>query len=393
MNMEELASFSLQRVTAYDGLAIDAATWTDAHKYHQSVQQLHLRALHGWGIVSGLHVVPVDPPTRGVIVQAGVALDADGNLIRVPQPVRIALPQPASGVACVVLRFSETPIDPGNGTPPSRVNENFTLLVGEPPLRPTDIEVARIQMTGTAAPVTAAPNEWAPGPYQIDERFRRQLREVGVDTLTIGQLALAEETAPSKYHQGLANLARELRLTAPFLVRHMGEVRIEQAVGQCDLLYFSGAGAPRLSPREGAQLLAFLRGGGILFAEPSTQQEAERQESGRFVASFQRLLADLKHDLEPIGADHPLFSARHIFGAAPEGLGGSAPVLARDNVFLSANDYGGCWQGGLPGKPLGRETIRAAMEFGVNVAWFAATRAASAPVSVPAAPRVAEAVG
>jgi hypothetical protein len=385
MNIEELASFSLQRVTAYDGLAIDAATWTDAHAYHQAAQRLHLRALHGWGIIAGLQVSSVNPPSRGVIVQPGVALDSDGNLIRVPQPVRIALPQTASGTACVVLRFSETAVDPGNGTPSSRVNEHFSLVVSEPPLRPTDIEVARVQMTGPEAPVRAPANEWAPGNYQIDLRFRRNLRETPIDTLTIGRLVLADQAATATHHQGLIHLVRELRLSAPFLVQYLGDVRIEQAVGQCNLLYFSGAGAPKLSPREGAQLLAYLRGGGVLFAEPSTQQETELREGGRFVASFQRLLADIKNDVSPIGADHPLYTARHIFAAPPEGVAGSAPLLARDNVFLSPNDYGGCWQGGLPGKPLPRETIRGAMEFGVNLAWYAAARAAG--------PRVAEQVG
>jgi hypothetical protein len=392
MNIEELASFHLQRVTAYDGLAIDAATWTDAHNYHQAAQRLHLRALHGWGIVGGLQVLPVSPPTRGVIVQPGVALDSDGNLIRVPQPVRIALPLPSSGVACVVLRFAETQVDPGNGTPPSRVNEHFNLVVSEPPLRSTDIEVARVQMTGTEAPVNAAPNEWAPGNYEIDPRFRRQLRETPIDTLTIGRLVLAEQNGSGVHHQGLANLVRELRLSAPFLVQFLGDVRIEQAVGQCNLLYFSGAGAPRLSPREGAQLLAYLRGGGVLFAEPSSQQEAEQKEGGRFVASFQRLLSDLKHDVAPIGGDHPLYNARHLFAVAPDGAAGSAPVLARDNVFLSPNDYGGCWQGGGSGKPLARETIRGAMELGVNLAWYAATRAAASVAGVPA-PRTPEPVG
>jgi uncharacterized protein DUF4159 len=386
MNIEELASFSLQRVTAYDGLAIDAATWTDAHAYHQSAQRLHLRALHGWGIVAGLQVLPVNPPSRGVIVQPGVALDSDGNLIRVPQPVRIALPQPASGVACVVLRFSETPVDPGNGTPSSRVNEHFSLVVSEPPLRPGDIEVARVQMTGPEAPVRAPADEWAPGNYQIDQRFRRHLRETPIDTLTVGRLVLAEQAGSAAHHQGLINLVRELRLTVPFVVQYLGDVRMEQAVGQCNLLYFSGAGAPKLSPREGAQLLAYVRGGGVLFAEPSTQQETELGESGRFVASFQRLLADIKNDVSPIKSDHPLYTARHIFAAPPEGVAGRAPLLAHDDtVFLSPNDYGGCWQGGLPGKPLPRETIRSAVEFGVNLAWYTAARASG--------PRVAEQAG
>jgi hypothetical protein len=170
-------------------------------------------------------------------------------------------------------------------------------------------------------------------------------------------------------------------------------MRIEAAVGNCQLLYLNGAGSLRLTPREGAQLLAFLRGGGILFAEPSVQRETEQQENGRFVASFQRLLADLKHDLEPIGSEHPIFSARHIFALPPEGLGGGAPLLASGNVFLNPNDYGACWQGGHPGKPLAREVIRAAIEFGVNLAWYAADPSMRPAPALENVAKAAEPVG
>jgi len=91
MDVEQLASYPLQRVAAYEGLAVDAALWNDAHGYHHTAQRLHTRALHGWGIVAGLRVVADDPPARGVVVQAGVAIDRDGNTIRVPQPLRLAL--------------------------------------------------------------------------------------------------------------------------------------------------------------------------------------------------------------------------------------------------------------------------------------------------------------
>src|SRR5579871_1727594 len=128
MTIEDLSPFALQRITAHEGLAIDAATWTDAHAYHQTALRLHTRALHGWGIVSGLQVGPVDPPDRGVILQPGVAVDRDGNVIRVPQPVRLALPQGASGTVCCVVRFTEAPVQSGNGAPVSRVNEFFNLL-------------------------------------------------------------------------------------------------------------------------------------------------------------------------------------------------------------------------------------------------------------------------
>src|SRR5260370_16816066 len=114
MNIEDLASFSLQRVTAYEGLAIDAATWTAAHAYHQTAQRLHVRALHGWGIVTGLEVAPVDPPVRGVIVQPGLALDAEGNSIRVAQPVRLAVPQPSTDSPCALLPFPLPPLSACN---------------------------------------------------------------------------------------------------------------------------------------------------------------------------------------------------------------------------------------------------------------------------------------
>src|SRR5579875_1373550 len=66
MNGEELATFALQRVEVHDGLTIDAAVWSAAHGYHQDAQRLHNRALHGWGIVSGLQVVLVGEASRTV---------------------------------------------------------------------------------------------------------------------------------------------------------------------------------------------------------------------------------------------------------------------------------------------------------------------------------------
>ena len=390
MNAEDLATFALQRVTAYDGMPVDATLWTDAHDYHRLSQRLHARAFHGWGIVAGLQVLPTAPPSRSVVLQPGLAADREGNIIRVPQPVRLAVPQAANGTLCLVLRFVETPVENGPGVPTSRMTEFYHLVAAPPPLRPSDIEVARLEINGAGAVFAPAAEAWNPRPGEIDLRFRRELRPDIPDTLTIGQLALAEGTAPAAHRRGLLQVLRELRATAPFVVQYLGDLRPEQAVGACDLLYVTGAGSVRATPKEGAQLLAFLRGGGMLFAEPCVALETERQENGRFVATFQRLLGDLKQDVAALGADDPVLRSRYVFGAIPEGAGGHAPLLGRGSIVLNPNDYGCCWQGHAGDKPLPREQIRSSTEFGVNLAWHAADAAVRARSSRETQPQPAE---
>jgi len=126
-----------------------------------------------------------------------------------------------------------------------------------------------------------------------------------------------------------------------------------------------------MTPKDGAQLAAYLKGGGVVFAEPCIEEETKRQEVGRFASTLTRVMADLKQELTPISSEHAVFAARHVFGLAPEGVGGQAALIGRENVILNPNDYGCCWQGGMTQKPLSREVIRSATEFGENIAWFA----------------------
>lgn len=391
MNGEELAAFALQRVEAHDGLTIDAAVWTAAHGYHQDAQRLHNRALHGWGVVSGLEVVLAGEQGRTVVVQPGIAIDRAGNVIRVAQPAMLEVPREQAGTVCFALRFAEAPRSE-NGA--ARVIDAYRLAAYAPPLSPTDLEVARVDAGDDGAAFRPARDDWRPTTNELDRRFRRELCAAPLETLTIGCLALDGGGPPEPHRLGVMNLVRELRATAPFTVAFLGDVRAEDAAGQCDLLYLCGAGEPAFTPHDAALLLGFLRRGGILFAEPCAEMEAQRQESGRFAAAFQQMMADLKFELDEADYNHPLFHARHVFGALPDGLNGHAPILSKGHVILNANDYGCCWRGGPPAGPLPRETIRAAMEFGVNAAWYAADQvsrrgqepaAGVAPVAVPSA--------
>lgn len=371
MNANEISSFVPIRVVVHEGMAIDAAAWTDAHEYHHVMQRLQARALRGYGIIAGLEVTPTDPPGRSVIVEPGLALDRDGHFILVPRPVRLELTGTTNGTASVALRFVETPAGAADSAPPTRMAGSFQLMVGAPPLPPTDVELARLLDAGTRGVFTRASDLYAPGPGEIDTLCRRQLRPGVAETLTIGQLALADASSNAIHRAGLMHVIAELQASAPFVTQFIGDVRADQPSPSCDLLYVGGL---PLGPKEGAFLGAFMRAGGFVYAEPCAVREAAAHEDGRFIATFKQLMTGLKHNLEDVAMGHALLRARHVFGAAPEGISGHAPILCRDNIVVNPNDYGCCWQGGTAGKPLARESIRSATELGVNVAWYAAAR-------------------
>jgi hypothetical protein len=364
--------YELERVVAHEGLAIDAPTWTAAHAYHNTVQRLHNRAAHGWGIVTGLEVAPTEPPSRAVLVAPGVAIDRDGATICVPHALRVEVRHTQPGVLCLVLRFAQRPGPAEDGNPASRVGDFFEILEVRPPLAPGDIELARLEVGSERTLFREPRNRISPRLGEVDLRYRREVSPRPVEALTIGRLAAVDAAAAEVHHRALSNLARELQASAPFVVQLVENVRAEEAVGLCDLLYVGGAGELRLTPREGALLLGFVRSGGVVFAEPCAEMETARQENGRFVASFRRLLADLKVDLAALETTHPLFTARHVFGRPPEGAGGHAPLLGNGTIIVSANDYGCYWEGGSREHPVAREPIRGAIEFGANLVWWTA---------------------
>jgi hypothetical protein len=181
------------------------------------------------------------------------------------------------------------------------------------------------------------------------------------------------------------NLVRTLQATAPFMVRPIGNLRPEGLAGACNLLYLCGAGKASLTAQDIQHLQAFVQSGGTLFIEPCADEESRRQENGRFIATMQRLLAAMIGSVQPVEWGHPLLTVRNIFGAIPEGIGGSAPVLTSGRVILNPNDYGCCWGARDAKGPLDRGVIRDALEFGVNVAWTAALPSAYAGADVVSA--------
>jgi hypothetical protein len=85
------------RSNYYTGKLLTERELTAEQRYHINHRRLHDVALHGWGAVCGLKVVPAADPhcrSRYLVVEPGVAVDGAGREIRVRAAVQIALPQP-----------------------------------------------------------------------------------------------------------------------------------------------------------------------------------------------------------------------------------------------------------------------------------------------------------
>src|SRR4051794_30185331 len=103
----------LRRVNYFTGQLLTAADLQRDQEYFRHRLRRHNRALHGWGVVSGLdvHTVHDNDGMVTVTVAPGYALGPDGDEIVVAEQVSLALP--AAGTHWVVAaRYEERLIEP-----------------------------------------------------------------------------------------------------------------------------------------------------------------------------------------------------------------------------------------------------------------------------------------
>ncbi|MCU1656713.1 MAG: hypothetical protein JWO57_1369 [Pseudonocardiales bacterium] len=81
------------RVNYFDGQLLSADDFRTEQHYHRSMRYLHNRMLHGSGIVDGLDV---EDAGGAVLVRPGVAIDALGRELVLPESVHIDLPPEAA---------------------------------------------------------------------------------------------------------------------------------------------------------------------------------------------------------------------------------------------------------------------------------------------------------
>ncbi|MCA6604145.1 MAG: hypothetical protein IM533_06595, partial [Pseudanabaena sp. M007S1SP1A06QC] len=144
---------SFERLQVSDGLMINSERWRLAHEYHHQRQNVQYQSLFLPGIICGLGVVPIEAPAdlpakfrdgRWIQIQAGIAIDLNGNFIVVPTPLdfRISTSAFDQEIATVYLVLSY--VDPSKlkrSNANEVIVETFRVNEKSNSLADTDIEV------------------------------------------------------------------------------------------------------------------------------------------------------------------------------------------------------------------------------------------------------------
>ncbi|HMA34791.1 MAG TPA: DUF4159 domain-containing protein [Chloroflexia bacterium] len=361
----------LKRVDPFLGLMIDADTWRDSHDYHRQAEYAHALALHGWGIVSGLEVEPADPPDRSVWIRPGVALDPEGRLIIVAQPFRYQINTQEAGPVYLVLMFREIPTQPAISIEdgkerPSRVLEAYAIYERERLPDQAHVELARMQLTAGKKPVRGAGDATAPKPDELDLRFREQAAIRPGPRATMGVWKPGD--VPEKLRHHLAGPTRLLAAieSGNWRLRRRDFVGGDEPL-DCDLLLMPVHTGTELSEGEHKQLTTFLDGGGVLLAEHCASAGGDAKRNAAALAGA------LNRQPQPIGRNHALLTAKHVFSTPPPAAQ-EGQIFEADGLVLSHVDYACAWNGGTPDKGLDRPTIRATVEFAENLLAYSLTR-------------------
>lgn len=360
-------------------MAVTADTWDFAHDSHRRLLEVHTRFAHGPGVVYGLEVIAGDPPEGQIYVQPGLAVDALGRTIIMPEQRGYDL-RSIEGLIYLVLTYEESqPRTDGaqSEDAPRYVFSEYALQAMLSLPQTPFIEVARFRRQA-GAPVQNARDPDQPARNEIDLRWRTI---VGAQTPTLVRAALVTlgSTPDSGHASGVANLARALRTggTGQRLVVD-ALTNLDRSLQSYDLLFLVGLEAVRLSREQITALNDFRRAGGFIFYESCRSQVTGDPIAD---AAFMELMSSIGVTLQPLPEGHPLLRAPHFFAMPPEGFEtqGTQRILAGERVLFSTFDYGCMWQGRRRGRAAGRSEIRNALEFGQNLVAYVAEQSLAAP--------------
>jgi hypothetical protein len=440
-----------QRLQVNDGLLITATRWQQAHSYHRTRQNLHYQALNQGGIVWGLGVCLIAPPSevadeyrdrRWLQIQPGLAIDNNGNPIVVPQSInfRIASTPPEHGLQLIYLSLRYVDPDGLQGQGDREfVTETFRIEETTTPPHGTQIELCRILLQPNEVQLQPALDVLAPGVNQLDLRDRPtvQIRA----PLDIKVALLERGLAPDAIN------SLGLRFTAlfsafPSLYPPMQQgmtlapvtLNPEQLLSLSpDLLYLTYSQSLALTTSNQETLRQYLATGAILFVEISAQDaridefSLVREQLGTAIATLSPKpeFAEIRQELETeiIAMDalirqqvfdlcRPIQDMAKRMGIPQMDMSQEASVPFSHSIrnqpfaFSQFPSIEGCpihlktWGGvvlaiGALSKAWGldeqlsmsRETLRAAQELGINLLHFAWRRHQLTQLQQPEQPK------
>jgi len=163
--------------------------------YWNEKRKKHLAHEHSEGMALGLEVAETDPPSLTVQVNAGRALDTEGNDPEVEsvQEIDCSALVPATGEQTVYITLKYNPVE----TDPYFVNETGqnqnkyvqdSFILEATPVAPTApvLELARIRLAAGTTAIRNAADPSAPGANEID---RTQVKHTGKEVVLFRDLA------------------------------------------------------------------------------------------------------------------------------------------------------------------------------------------------------------
>jgi len=346
--------FPKMRVKPFDGMSVTAEVWAQAHEEHRQALNAHNLISHGSGIITGLEVVANDPPDQLVFISPGVAVDTEGNVIVVPEPLAYDFGGTVEGELFLFLGQGEREIG-GVGDETRFVQSEFVVAArASLPKRPV-VELARVNLSKVGKAIKDADIPRHPGLDMLDLRFRSQIHAL--------------------VHQSVRVLVAELGTDEPGILSgwdHLGNfcsqatqyhLIVDKAASfpadldGFDLVYISGMG--KFAPNE-AMLKAlneYIKQGKTLFVEALNDAGQE---------ACQGLLDKLKLKVKPLDKKDALLSEPFLFTSSPSGFSGNQVKVGKQVIYSTAG-YALAWAGQTTSGASSRTDIRSAHEWGVNL--------------------------
>jgi len=372
----------LERLRIYDSLTINAQRWLSAHEYHRRRQNVVYQSLYQPGIVFGLGVKVIDPPTnsrtrnnerRWIEIQPGIAIDIFGNPIIVDQEIdrtyRIAATAPATGITVYLVIKYVDPDSLEQQSSQETVKERFRLdQITRPPL-PEDgeVELCRIHVQPGVVNLELPQQPWTVVPNQIDLRYRTQVQARPLTSLRVGVLS----SALNQINENLQALVQSLPALFPNLEVTVYEPAVNlndvNLVNSCNLLYLNSKNISQLNDANFDVIRNFIANGGVILVETDVTDTAWKP----------RLLNDLLTSSEyfipwqSLSSDHPLAKQPFLFTDLPSFYGKKIDIQISNNyrLIIVTEPLSQAWSG-LGSLP--RHDIRVAHELGINILHFAA---------------------
>lgn len=400
MELNDIIRFQFKRVNPFEGLMVDADAWRDAHAYHRDHQRLHVLAFHPVGIVRGLEVVPSTPPDQSVVINPGMGVDTEGNVIIVAQELRHKLETRSKAQIYLIIQFREIPTGPNqppDGGRPTRILEAYRIQERDRLPDEPHLELARIDYDPSNQAINKARDSLKPGRNEIDLRFRKEIGQgphevplqareevsrpaivverpsptmepasLPTKTITLGHAVLGG--ASSDLHVvGLRSVVKEAKLHG-LEVRLKENLTLGEDIHQCNILYLTGNTRFKLTAKQQESLVNFIGAGRLVFGDGCayTAVGGDGRGAKEFGLAFNELAILVKCKLENVQRGHPLLSAAHMYSAPPQGAD-PGMILVGGNIVYTTSDYGCAWQGGREGQPLSREVIRNSIEITTNI--------------------------